>query len=326
MKYIGTRTIKTGIGAMLAITIALSLGLRYATAAGIITILSIQNTKRQSMQLAAQRFGACILALFISAALFKVFGFSTIIFGIFLIIFIPLSAMFKLNEGIVVSSVLVTHILVEKSVAPALISNELALMLIGIAVALLLNLYMPSIERRVKEDQVYIEECIREVLRQMSTALKSNAVSLKEEELFRNLENRIRLGRERAYRNLNNTLFSDNSYYVKYMDMRNEQLKALKNMRKHFEKFSITYKQTLMIADFTSKLADSIHEYNTAEGLLKNLQQLRESFTVMELPKTREEFENRAMLLQFINDLEQFLIIKNEFKKNLKEDSTVDVF
>ena len=56
---------------------------------------------------------------------------------------------------------------------------------------------------------------------------------------------------------------------------------------------------------------------NTADGLLKNLKLLRESFITMELPKTREEFENRAMLYQFLNDFEQFLLIKNEFKEEL---------
>ena len=35
----------------------------------------------------------------------------------------------------------------------------------------------------------------------------------------------------------------------------------------------------------------------------------------MELPKNREEFENRALLFQFLNDLEDFLIIKKEFKE-----------
>jgi uncharacterized membrane protein YgaE (UPF0421/DUF939 family) len=35
----------------------------------------------------------------------------------------------------------------------------------------------------------------------------------------------------------------------------------------------------------------------------------------MELPKTRNEFEDRALLFQFLNDLEDFLIIKKEFKE-----------
>ena len=36
---------------------------------------------------------------------------------------------------------------------------------------------------------------------------------------------------------------------------------------------------------------------------------------MMELPKNRNEFENRALLFQFLNDLEDFLIIKKEFKE-----------
>lgn len=326
MKIIGYRTIKTAIGAAIAMIIAEVLGLKYGTAAGVIVILSVQSTRRQSIIIALQRMGACILALFLSTILFNLFGYSPLVFALFLLAFIPASARFKLNEGIVVSSVLVTHLLVEQTTETSLIINELLLMFVGVAIALILNLYMPSIEKKIKEDQEHIENHIREILQHMSTALRELSVSIKEEELFNSLEERIKTGIKKAYRNLNNTIFSDSSYYVKYMEMRLQQLNALKNMRRHFEKFSINYRQTEMIADFTSRLADSIHEQNTAEGLLKNLQALRESFTTMELPKTREEFENRAMLYQFLNDLEQFLLIKNQFKKYLNENHAVDVY
>lgn len=326
MKLIGHRTVKTAVGAAIAMLIASALGLRYGSAAGVIVILSVQSTRRQSINIAVQRLGACILALFLGTVCFNILGFTPITFGVFLLLFIPAAARFKLNEGIVVNSVLVTHLLSEKTTSVSLLVNELLLMLIGVTIALLLNLYMPSIERKIKEDQGYIEDYIRKILRHMSAALRQSSVSIKEEELFKKLEGRIKQGTEKAYRNLNNTLFSDSSYYVKYMEMRHQQLNTLKNMRRHFERFSISYKQTEMIADFTSNLAESIHEYNTAEGLLKNLQNLRENFQTMELPKTREEFENRAMLYQFLNDMEQFLLIKNEFKKYLKENHAVDLY
>lgn len=326
MGFIGYRTLKTAIGGAIAMLIAASFGLKYGTAAGVIVILSVQSTRRQSIRIAMQRMGACILALFLSSVLFNLLGYNAYVFGVFLLIFIPAAARFKFNEGIVVSSVLVTHLLVEKSTALSLIINELLLMLIGIGVALLMNLYMPSIDKRIKENQAEIEELIREVLRHMAVALRECAVSLKKDELFNILESKIKKGRERAYRSLNNSLFSDNSYYVKYMDMRYQQLKVLKNMRRHFERFSITYSQTELISDFTLRLSNSIHEYNTAEGLMKSLQVLKDGFKTMELPKTREEFENRAMLYQFLNDLEQFLAIKNDFKKNLDEDRHLDVY
>ena len=34
----------------------------------------------------------------------------------------------------------------------------------------------------------------------------------------------------------------------------------------------------------------------------------------MDLPKTREEFEDRAALLHFTKEMEQYLIIKRSFK------------
>lgn len=315
MKFIGYRTIKTAIGAALAIIIADMLGLKYAVASGVIAILSTQSTRRQSVEIAVQRICSSLLALTISSILFWFFGFSPITFGLYLLIFIPSAVKLKLSEGIVVSSVLVTHLLVEKSIALSWLANELLLMLVGAGVALILNLYMPSIEGKIKEDQKYIDDGIRTILIHMADALKNNYVSIQEQELFQGLEKRLEEARKRSYRNLNNYFFAETNYYVEYMEMRTQQLHVLKRLRDHFRRFFMTYEQTIMVSDFTREVGESFHEENTAEGLLANLQLLREGFRAMDLPKDREEFENRAMLFQFINDLEDFLVIKYEFKK-----------
>jgi uncharacterized membrane protein YgaE (UPF0421/DUF939 family) len=99
--------------------------------------------------------------------------------------------------------------------------------------------------------------------------------------------------------------------------MRIQQFETIKRMKEHFKKFFMTYEQTIMMADFTEQVARSLYEENTCEQLIKDLNKLRENFRKMALPSTREEFENRAMLFQFLNDMEQFLQIKNEFKQNL---------
>ncbi|EJO5347525.1 aromatic acid exporter family protein [Clostridium botulinum] len=317
MKFIGYRTLKTAIGATIAMTIAGALGLKYSVAAGIITILSIQNTKRKSLNVAIQRMVACLLALVIAAVLFSVLGHNSIVFGLFLLIFIPVAVKFNLQEGIVVNSVLASHILVEKYVSINLFFNEIALMLIGAGVALLFNLYMPSIENEIVEDQMYIEEKMKEILIHMSKALRELSVSLHEDKLFNDLEKRLLKAKKRAYINLNNYFLLDVSYYTAYMEMRIQQFETLKKMRQHFHKFFMTYEQTEMISDFTKKVADFLHEENTGEQLLLDLENLKESFKNMDLPTTREEFENRAFLFQFLNDIEQFLIIKNQFKKTI---------
>lgn len=317
MNFIGYRTLKTAVGAFLAMTIAKEMGLEYSVAAGIITILSIQTTKRQSLEVAIKRMIASILALCVSFASFNILGYSEITFGIFILIFIPLTVRLKAEEGIVVSSVLVTHLLVEKSTDIYWMKNELTLMFIGIGVALILNFYMPSIESKIKEDQVYIEESMKNIFTKLAEAMRNDEISLSEKDLIGSFEERLDSARARAYDNLNNYFTVDMSYYVKYMEMRIRQFEVIKRMVESFRRFFETYEQTIMMADFTEKVALSIYEENTAEKLINDLYKLKNDFRNMPLPVTREEFENRASLFEFLDDMEHFLKIKRKFRRKI---------
>lgn len=312
---IGYRTLKTAIGSALAIIIAKWFGLQYATAAGIITILSVGKTRKKSMKIMLKRIISTLLALLISLVLFNIFGFKEIVFGAFLLIFIPLAVKFNVEEGIVVSSVLVTHLLTEKSTSLFWIINEIALMLVGVIVALIVNLYMPNTEDKIKEYQMYIEEHMKEILLKMSFTMKDGKKCFVNNVLLEELENVLDKGRKLTYINLNNNIVQKDKYYVRYMNMRKNQVESIKYMLNHFKEDFSRYEQALIMANFIEKVANSIYENNTAENLLEDLDKLREDFRKMELPKTREEFEIRASLFQFLNDMEQFLRIKNDFKK-----------
>ncbi|MDF2505143.1 MAG: putative rane protein [Clostridium sp.] len=312
-RIVGFRILKTAIGSALAIIIAEYLGLKYAAAAGIITILSIQNTKKTSIKLAFQRIESTILALLISSILFLIFGYNPVVFGIYLIIFIPLTVFLKITDGIVVSSVLVTHLLAEKSSSIFWIKNELLLMTVGAGIAIILNIYMPKIENEIKETQKNIEEHMRIILFHMAEALRKQSVHIEEERLFNELKEVLEEGKDRAYRHLNNYIINDVKYYVNYMEMRTLQYEILKYMRSHFIKFYLNLEQTEVVAAFTEKIALNFGEYNTAEELLKELNEIIYMFKTQELPKTRDEFENRAMLFQFLNDLEALLELKKNF-------------
>ncbi|SMC22645.1 Uncharacterized membrane protein YgaE, UPF0421/DUF939 family [Clostridium acidisoli DSM 12555] len=318
-KLIGLRTLKTALGSAIAIIIAESLGLKYAAAAGIITILSVQNTKKTSITIALQRIESTLLALLISGILFWIFGYTAIVFGVYLVIFIPLTVIFKITDGIVVSSVLVTHLLVEKSISVFWIKNEILLMFIGAGIAIVLNIYMPKIEGKIKENQRDIEDYMRKILFHMAEDLRGQSVHIEEEKLFNSLEMTLKEGTERAYRNLNNYIINEAKYYVQYMEMRTLQYEILKYMRKHFVKFYMNFQQTEMVAAFTENVALNLSEYNTAEKLIEELKKIMEACKIQNLPKSREEFENRAMLFQFLNDIEYLLEVKKKFKYNLEE-------
>ena len=184
MRFIGVRTWKTGIGAVIAMIIAKELGLSYWVSAGIITILSIQSTIRESLKIAIKRVESVIIALIVSSVLFLALGFNSVVFGLYLLVFIPLTVKLKVTDGIVVSSVLVTHLLVEKQVNSYWIINELGLMLVGVLVALILNSYMPKNEEKIKEDIDYISEKIKEIFMDMAYSLRTHSVSINEQRLF----------------------------------------------------------------------------------------------------------------------------------------------
>ena len=318
-KKIGMRTIKTAVGATIAIILANFFGLKYALSAGVITILSVQNTKRKSVEIAWSRFNSTCLALMIRGILFSLIGFNAFAFGLYLLIFIPLAVSYKLSDGIVMSSVLVTHLLGEGYISLSLIANEFFLVIIGAGIAILFNLYMPKMQPRIKEDQAKIEEQFRIVLLCLAGTTSSQSVAIDEEFLFQTLEEMLLKARDRAMLHKENYLLDEMTYYVQYMDMRFMQYQVLLSMRQTLGKVVMTVEQSSLIADLTEHIAFNLHEYNPAEDLIQMTQDVLTQCRNQELPKTREEFENRALLFQYLNDLQYLLEIKCHFVRNLTE-------
>jgi len=314
MNFIGYRTLKTAFGVVIAMYLAITLELNDATSAGIITILSLQNTRKQSVQLAIKIIGAFLLALFISVILFRLLGYTPFIFGLFLLIFIPLTVRLKLQEGIVNSAVLITHLLVEQNTQFSYLLNQLYLIAIGVTIALILNLFMPNLESKFKEKQLFIENLISSILLNMSASLRDQTCSIEENNLFNQLKRTLSEGSSIAHINYNNRIFATNNNHRQYMELRQQQLNCLLSMKKHFDRLSITYKQTIIIAEFTSKVAHSISDYTMTNNQLAELRNLRESFTTMPLPQDRAEFENRSILYQFLNDMEELLLVESMLK------------
>ena len=209
--------------------------------------------------------------------------------------------------------VLSTHFLVANHITIALIFNEILLMIIGIGVAAIANIFMPSLEDKFKYDKEWIEEHYRIIISKMSKSLITHTVDINEQKLINEVEKKLYESKETAYKIVNNNFFKSSSYYTDYINMRINQFDIIKRMRVHFQRFNIPVEQMNIMADFTLCVAENISEMNNCKSLLRDLDILRNEFKKMELPKTREEFESRAQLLQFLNDMEEFLLIKRNF-------------
>lgn len=311
------KILKIAIGSTIAMLIAEGIRLKFSAACGIITLLTIQDTKRETLMVALKRLLSFLMAMGIAIVVFLIMDFTVIAFGVFLLLFVGLSITFYLQEGISVNAVLMTHFLIEQSVGWDLILNECALMAIGVGIGIVLNMIIPRSLKKIKNDQRYIEENMKAILKGLADMLMGKNVAKDQLELLPKTENYVRESLDRAANHRNNYLFADISYFVRYMVMRKSQLKILRGILDNINKLTYVTPQAEKMAVFFNHIAFSFNEYNNGLKLLEEWKLLKAEYQNDKLPVTRPEFENRALLYQVLGSIEHFLQLKVDFVQSL---------
>lgn len=318
MFKIGYRTIKTALGASLAIIIAQMLGLDHFASAGIITILCIQVTKKKSVYASWHRFLACLIAMLYSTLLFQLIAFHPLVIGLILLIFIPTTVAFNVNEGIVTSSVIILHLYGSGKIDISLLVNETILIVVGVGVALVMNLYMPSVEKKLFAYQERIETNFSAILMGVVRYLRDNDHTWDGREITETT-NLLNEAKSLAFRDVENHFLREEDLHYHYFKMREKQFEIIERILPLVTNIPLIVKQSGILADFIEDLAENVHPQNTAIVYLKKLEELETAFKGMELPQTREEFESRAALLQLMKEMERYLLLKHSFKGLPKE-------
>jgi len=313
------QTTKTAIGAGCSIAIANSFGLSFGTAAGIITLLSILDTKKDTLKTAVNRVEAFVISLVISYVFFQILGFTAIAFACYLFTFIILCSIFHLESGIPMNAVLMSHFLAFGKMGTGEILNEMWLLFIGAGIGTLLNLYMPDNQYQIREDQRKIEQMFRTIFSELADGLTNENMRNKSSDSFRELKAYMKKSSRRSYENSNNSLFSESEYFTKYMELRRNQYEVLEQIFRIMKRLDGVPNQAMELAKFVEMIAEALHETNKCEILLKECTKLKSYYQSTELPKNRLEFENRAVLYLMLLEIERFLLIKSEFVEELTE-------
>jgi uncharacterized membrane protein YgaE (UPF0421/DUF939 family) len=172
---------------------------------------------------------------------------------------------------------------------------------------------MPNIEEDIRALQLKLENELRSLLREMGANLKnlceinSNPISLDD------VKETLKLGKQKSYQHLNSYYFKKDNYFVEYFEMRKRQYYTLVYMQKRLQPEFISSYESELLSKFTYKLADEFHECNNGEALLLELSLLKETLKNSPLPTSREEFEGRSSLYEYLNDIEEFITIKKSF-------------
>ncbi|WP_099810351.1 aromatic acid exporter family protein [Streptococcus suis] len=312
------RTIKLIFATVLAIYLATALGLSYATAAGIIAILSVLDTRMSSFKMARNRLFSTLLALTIAVLTFALFGFGIWTLGIYLALYVPLAYRFNWEAGIAPSTVLVTHLLLEQDISLIFLGNELALFLIGAGLALFFNLYMPSQEKKIQAYHDQVEDLLKQILLRFEAFLL-NGDGRNEAELITQLDQTLDEALKVVYLDRHNQLFQQTNYQVHYFEMRAAQNKILRTMAGNINKCLLEGRENVILSSLFERTAQQLSRENSAKELLLDIELFHATFRERPLPQTREEFETRATLFQLLHDMEAFIRLKVDFYEVYKD-------
>ena len=303
---------KVIVSAFVALLVAQALQLSTPSAAAIIAILSVMDTKKVSLAATGQRLAAAVLALVIGMGIFAIFGFDVISFGLYLLCYIPLAYLLKVDIGVAPSTVLVIHLWTQQQLTFELFVNELLLVTIGAGVAILLNWYMPSYRQEIERVREEIEDKMREVLLKMSGFLTIGN-GKNDGEVLQLLKEKLSEAREYVRLEAENHLTKEVTYDYQYFEMRRDQSKLLEIMAANLNEFCWDGEEMAILSEMFKQTAQQLTEQNTASQLIDDIEDLLEQFRERPLPQTRREFEKRAQLYQLLRDLKRFVQLKVDF-------------
>lgn len=306
------RSIKLVLATGLSVLLAQALNLPYATTAGIIAILSVLDSRRSTARVVKSRFFAYLLALLISSLTFSVFGFSIGAIFLFLLFYLPLTYHWNLAIGIAPSVVSAFHLYQEGQVTLSLLWTECLLYFIGAGLALLVNSYMPSKEKVIEAYHQQVEDKLREIMLKFETLLVAGDGS-NQGQLINELDDLLNKALETVYLDKDNRVFQRTNYHVHYFEMRQAQNTILRNMARLMNQLDRQSPEGILLAQLFAETAEELSETNSGEELLAGIGDFLATFRKRELPKTRAEFENRALLFQLLNDMQHILQLKLDF-------------
>lgn len=316
------QAIKIALGSCIAIYAATWLNLNFATSSGIITLLSILTTKWETVKISIFRVITFIITVILSTVVFHIVSSAWIAFGIFILLLVLICEWIGWKATISVNAVIGTHFLTTHDFSFTSILNEFLLVVIGITIAVFLNLFHnnSSVHNRIIQNMRYTEEQLQMIMEELVKYMELQEMNLSVWGHIVALEKDLGTFVELAYKYQNNTFRSHPSYYIHYFEMRTQQCNILHNLHYQMKKLRYMPKQAQLIAGYISYMKDFVVELNVPTEQIQRLEEISEDMKNEPLPESRDEFESRAILYHILMDLEEFLIFKKRFVESLSEE------
>lgn len=298
------------------------LGLKYAASAAVITLLSIESTKKETVSNSIKRALSYIVAIGLCAILTFLLGYHIVTFFLFMLMLVSIVFGMDWKGTLSSSTVVTTHFLMEKSFEFSFMLQELMLLLIGTGVAVLLNIMVKDCSKEIEEDIGYIEKEFIVLNKRLIRFIKNiNDGIAVDREWLEVLKIHLDESLNRAIDNANNMRKTDSHYYIEYIEMRLNQWYAIERI--YDDLLGIDSNSELPMSDDICSLIEFANKHMTGRsGYLDGrrlVQSLIIKFRAMQLPENRAEFTNMAVLADVLNELDYLFAIKEKFITGLDE-------
>lgn len=307
-KTLLSTTIKTSIAATLSLLVAQALGLKFSSSAGIITILDIFETRKATLKGGLKRTLSATIALVLGILVFEIFDYKTWAFGLYLLLFVPLSFLLKIELGLGPSSVVVTHLLSYGEINSSIIFNELGLILIGTGFAMLTNLYAPESQDELKKWIEDIDGDIKDILIFFGDTLVNNLDVKIYDGKIKKLEDDINKALNLAIIENDNRIENSKNLLIG-LSHREREKDLLMEMYDDLKSIPKEYADGKLISDLMIDTANNLSDNGDMVKVKKRIEFLQEHFHMMELPETHEDFIIRSSIFQVFRSLNQFIDI-----------------
>lgn len=313
MKKIILNSLKVSIAVAVAIGIANILQLEYAISAGIVAVLSIRPTKRETITVAVGRLLAFLIALVIARITYGIFGFNQLGFWVYIVPYVFICYLKKWNAAITMNSVLVSHFITYGKMDLSHILNEVLIFTIGICVGILMNLHLHKKEEYIENLKTETDELIVKILKKIGERVQNKEDLEYNDKCFTELEHIIREAKNAAEENYNNQFRKQDKYDIEYISMRHKQYNVLYDMYKTVNTLETAPSTAKAIAGFFDKMASVFHRDNDGQALMDDFREMDRYMKKQPLPTKRQEFEDRARLFVLMRYIEEFIEIKMQF-------------
>ncbi|WP_019165259.1 aromatic acid exporter family protein [Staphylococcus delphini] len=308
---IGLRTIKTAVGMALGVIIAQLLGLDNYASSAILVVLCIKDTKIHSVHAIISRFISCLIAIGFGWAIFPLLGQHAWVLGLIVLLFIPVTVMINMQEGVVTSIVILLHFFNADVIDFSLVVNEVLLIIVGLAIAFTMNTIMPNLDHQLSKYKKEIEFQFKSIFHTFSSACAMH--NNRPDVTFNSLAHTIQEAKSIAFRDVKNHFVRNENSYYHYFDMREDQLEILKRIKNHIKHINANDAMSAHVAQLFHEMAENVNENNYTALRLHTLYQIRLEIDQLPLPQTHEELLTRSSMIQILYDTEEYLTIKAKF-------------